>query len=955
MQQKAQVISLTNVRGGCGQSTLSLNLAVSLKQESKGNVALIDFANEDPYLQQMPKLLGIEGGRSLEQLVLQTPQIDPQIIRGFLPSHSSGIDFIIGADYMSTGALTPLKIGQVIDALKYNYDYILINLREFTSDDISLSIFDNTQLIFFVILPDLVSLFSTERKYQIITECNYPPQMVKFVLNRAGVAGGLPERDVRRFLTTKLQQDLFFMIADDPETVNSSINRSEPAVNFLPRAEYSRTIRDLGRFLNDENHKYYSEEREGIFNITGMPEHDFSDSDGDSEVSTAAEESLEGQILQLKKRVHQRLVSELQTQNMDVTSNDPQVKQRLHTEVSEMIRKVMGEEATFLTDRSLRKQVMEEIFYEAVGLGCLEKLLRDPDITEIMVNNENTIYVEKAGKIQLSDEKFLDRAQLLTIIERIVAPLGRRIDESQPLVDGRLEDGSRVNAIIPPLALNGPTVTIRLFEEERMTTADLINFGSLTREMEVFLKTCVRIYKNILIMGGTGSGKTTLLNMVASFIPPEERVLTIEDSAELQLPHEHWVRLESRPANIEGGGAIPIQQLIINALRMRPDRIVVGECRGGEALDMLQAMNTGHDGSLTTIHANSPQDAIGRLNTMVLMSGMELPRQAILEQIYGAINIIVHATRYSDGTRKICSVTEVTGFEDGEIQMRELMGFVQTGIVDGKIQGHFKAHGILPQFADEIKSHGEDLDFDIFKEHVMETGPDVLTEEERIEIQRKRDLKDAQKKGDTPKAAEKPSQQKKKEEEKVQQSIEIETDEKDLASANMVSEEIPGSEASQFSTQAAEMPEPVDISTLPQDSPSQEPMFSASPPDPFVGSSSDGVPLQSPSEVNSVHPEYSSPAPFVMSPDATEGVQTPPQVEESFPSGPPPVQQVEAEELFSVPTSDVVPPSVQPESIVPSQPGMSEAENRLKELMNQSADKKQNNLPDNNVSAEELL
>ena len=357
----------------------------------------------------------------------------------------------------------------------------------------------------------------------------------------------------------------------------------------------------------------------------------------------------------------------------------------------------------------------EDIFNEAMRLGPLEELLADESVTEIMVNGPEKVYIERGGKLVLSDCQFSDDASVMAVIERIVAPLGRRIDESQPYVDARLADGSRVNAIIAPLALSGPTITIRKFAKKALTPEDFVRFGTWTPDAAKFMELCVRLRKNIIVAGGTGSGKTTLLNLLSGYIPENERIVTVEAAAELRLQQPHVVRLEARPPNIEGKGAVTIRDLVKNCLRMRPDRIIVGECRGGEALDMLQAMNTGHDGSLTTVHANSPRDVISRLETMVLMSGMELPSRAIREQIQSAVDIIIHESRMSDGSRKVTAITEVTGMEGNQIVMQDIFAFNQTGIdANGKIVGRMKPTGAIPTWIDQVKARGIEVDMKMF-------------------------------------------------------------------------------------------------------------------------------------------------------------------------------------------------------------------------------------------------
>ena len=362
------------------------------------------------------------------------------------------------------------------------------------------------------------------------------------------------------------------------------------------------------------------------------------------------------------------------------------------------------------------ERIKKEVFDEALRLGPLEDLLADESVTEIMVNGPYQVYVERGGRLQLTDLQFSDDASVMAIIERIVAPLGRRIDESQPYVDARLKDGSRVNAIIPPLSLVGPSITIRKFAKKKLTVEDFIRFGTWNADAAAFMEVCVKLRKNIIVAGGTGSGKTTLLNLLSSFIPESERIVTVEDAAELKLEQPHVVRLEARPPNVEGKGAVTIRDLVKNCLRMRPDRIIVGECRGGEALDMLQAMNTGHDGSLTTVHANSPRDVVSRLETMVLMSGMELPSRAIREQIASAVDIIIHESRLADGSRKVTAITEVTGLEGQQIVMQDLFAFRQTGVDEnGKITGEFKPTGAMPTFFDTLRSRGLSLDPRMFQ------------------------------------------------------------------------------------------------------------------------------------------------------------------------------------------------------------------------------------------------
>ena len=418
----------------------------------------------------------------------------------------------------------------------------------------------------------------------------------------------------------------------------------------------------------------------------------------------------------LQKEIHDRLIEYLDLRRMDMDRlGDDELWRRTEKAIRDIIDQMEADGE--LPEDVDREELLTDVINEALGLGPLEAFLASDEISEIMVNHANQIYIERKGRLTLAEKTFSSNQAVLGVIERIVAPIGRRIDESSPLVDARLKDGSRVNAIIPPLALKGPCITIRKFKKDSLKIGDLVKYKTLTAQMAEFLEMCVKARRNIVISGGTGSGKTTTLNIISSFIPDSERIITVEDAAELQLPQDHWVQLESRPPNLEGKGAISIRDLVKNCLRMRPDRIVVGECRSGETLDMLQAMNTGHDGSLTTLHANTPRDAIARLETMVLMSGMELPVKAIREQIASAVHMIVQQTRFSDGTRKICYVTEVSGMEVDIVTLQDIFYYKQDGFTeDFKIRGRFVASGFVPKFYDELQRKGIPVNMSIFRE-----------------------------------------------------------------------------------------------------------------------------------------------------------------------------------------------------------------------------------------------
>jgi pilus assembly protein CpaF len=425
---------------------------------------------------------------------------------------------------------------------------------------------------------------------------------------------------------------------------------------------------------------------------------------------------------EVKNQIHREVLQRIDLKRLTSSRvNTEELQKRTRETLDLIIREI--QEKQRLPPGLDPARLAREIYNEAMGFGPLNDFLEDDSVTEIMVNGPQQIYVERGGRVELTGDTFMDDASVLAIIERIVSPIGRRIDESQPYVDARLPDGSRVNAIIHPLSLSGPCITIRKFSKIAFTDQDLIRFGSWSQPMVDLLRICVLLRKNIIVSGGTGSGKTTLLNTLSAFIPEEDRILTVEDAAELRLAQPHVVRLESRPPNIEGRGAVLIRDLVRNALRMRPDRIIVGECRGGEALDMLQAMNTGHDGSLTTVHANTPRDVISRIETLVLMAGMDLPSRAIREQIASAVDVIVQISRMSDGTRKVTSITEVVGLEGAQIVMQELFAFSQTGVDgDGKVIGRHRPTGSVPTFFEQLKARGMKLDPAIFQPDARSGG-----------------------------------------------------------------------------------------------------------------------------------------------------------------------------------------------------------------------------------------
>ncbi|MEW6516428.1 MAG: ATPase, T2SS/T4P/T4SS family [candidate division FCPU426 bacterium] len=693
-QSAGLMLVLHGGKAGEGKSLLAQNLAASLRQTGRA-VALVDLDVQARSEQKLRADLG--AGNTLAEIAAQLNRFDAATLRGYFPQTASGVEVIALADN-AAGALgvSSQQILRSLSLFRQAYDVIVVDgLAGW--DRLALSVLDAADRILLVCSPDLVGLRQARADTLRYQELKFPAAKISLVLNRADVPHALRLEDLEKTLPG------FKVLASLPyaDQATEAVNQHRELIQLYPHAAFAKQVKAMSQALLAVDTRYRSD--------TWQPE--------EGETQPAQAQDKREDLTAVKERIHGLLLENPELRHLASESGRTAAGQAfLRDKVEAVVTSLMAQEASELTNRELREQLVREMVDEALGLGPLEDLIRDPSVTEIMVNRADQIYLERRGRLERSDKHFLSDKQLMTVIERIVAPLGRRIDESQPYVDARLADGSRVNAIIPPLALKGPTLTIRKFSKQRYTVEDLMKFGSLTKEMADFLGASVRCRKNIVISGGTGSGKTTLLNIVAAFIPEDERIITVEDAAELNLPQPHVVTLEARPANIEGKGAITIRDLVRNCLRMRPDRIVVGECRGGEALDMLQAMNTGHDGSLTTAHANSPKDAVSRLETMVLMSGMELPVRAIREQIAGAVHLVVQQSRLQDGSRKITQIAEVLGIEDGQVALKDVFVFKQTGVdKSGKVAGDYRATGYVPSFVSELASRGIALDEKIFR------------------------------------------------------------------------------------------------------------------------------------------------------------------------------------------------------------------------------------------------
>jgi septum site-determining protein MinD len=706
------IIGVLGGKGGVGKSVFAANLAIKLGQELKTSSLLIDADQKSCGDQNF--ITGLLDPRTLEEVCNFTGSINTKNLLTVVSSHSTAPIHYLGAVKGPGQTFTvspPIALKQIAQ-LSHFYKFIVIDFGN-DLDELQMRLLEACTTAIVVTTPEVLTVNQTLRVINDLRAATLPNEMIQIVLNKASNVGLAPSQ-----LEQSFKRPMLGVLPQDDVTTANALKRATPFLLLSPQSPLANSYTEIVRKLTGGVlQKLKTLTRN---NILTFEKQDSSD--------TTAKNSIDPRT-HLKITIHTRLIKEMNLKNDDITkaSKDAEKRRKLEGDVKVAISKILDQEAQGVSPAD-RKQIIKETLDEALGLGPLEDLLSQVDVSEIMVNGFDKIFIEKGGRLQLSKTHFTSNIQLRNVIERIVTPLGRRIDEKTPYVDARLADGSRVNAIIEPLSIDGPSLTIRKFKKDAFGVDQYVQYNSISRPMMDFLKLAVENGCNIIISGGTGSGKTTLLNCMSSFIPSTERIITVEDAAELQLRQTHVVRLETRPANMEGEGAITIRDLVKNTLRMRPDRIIVGECRDGAALDMLAAMSTGHDGSMTTVHSNNPREAIGRLETLCLMAGMDLPVRAIREQIAGAVDLIVQISRLSDGSRKIMSIAEVQGIQGDTVTLQEVFEFKETGFdKNRKIVGQFLSKGLIPKFIQELKERGIGIPKDLFSNEAANTPAPVDT------------------------------------------------------------------------------------------------------------------------------------------------------------------------------------------------------------------------------------
>ncbi len=685
------IITIIGGKGGVGKSQVAANLAFAYAAELRAKTLLLDFDQRACGDQNI--ITGIKSKKNLKELADFSGAIDPKSIQLFTTDHKNGVSFIgMPTEPIAANQVNVESLGKVLKAITNIYPVTIIDGgSELTP--LTLKALEFSTLIFIVVSPDLLAVNQSKRLYTELVTMLFPKDMIQLVVNQA-VNGHPVSPEV---IGNQIGKPVFHAIPRDDANCVAALSRSIPAI-VAGKGPFSSGVTDCVRKLIQKN---------VLKTLEKIAKPQDVGNQGSANKEGPSDDKKKDMWTELKSRIHKSLVEEMDLKKQD--DNDPKAKIILREQTKKMVVELLGKEDTkaILATREDMNRIVKEILDEALGLGPLEDMLSDKSISEIMVVGPKKIYFEQKGKVRKSEVTFTNDRQVMNVIERIVAPIGRRIDEKTPYVDARLADGSRVHAIIPPCAIDGCVITIRKFPDKRLDYKDLVKFGSMTEGMADFLRISVEAHRNMVVSGGTGSGKTTLINMLGGFIQSNERIITCEDSAELNFPQDHVVRLETRPPSLEGDGEIDIRCLVKQTLRMRPDRIVVGECRGGETLDMLQAMNTGHDGSMTTVHSNTPRDAISRLETLVQYAGAGLPQKAIKEMIASAVHMIVQQSRLDDGSRKVLYITEIGGMQGEVVTLQDIFVFKQEGMgKDGKIIGKFMATGFIPKFIEKLEQKG---------------------------------------------------------------------------------------------------------------------------------------------------------------------------------------------------------------------------------------------------------
>jgi len=698
----AKVFSFVGSKGGCGATTLVL--AVMERLRKNGSVTIVDgdFSGRRSVAVMLDSIRVLDAARN--KRAIGSHKIDETL-------HIAELAPTIDASF----TLRPDDVEELTGTVLEESEYVVVDAPQPFAAALR-PLIKTSARIFIIVEPSMLGVTGTRAMQVELNRFGVPAHMISLIVNWRDARAEMTRSQLERFLEAPVFAEFPFGLKD--RKYDKELTTFVDALLKMPQPESVTALRPSTSVpLGDR--RFARRPDQGP---PGAPQANGAAPAPQPQAPLRAVPSPAiARRNEFKNTLHAQLSERLAALDTLSRSGDGERLEALRDQVALLVDELIAARSSDLSSAEDVAQLKHEIIAEAVGLGPLEDLMDDPDVTEIMVNGADNIFVERRGKIEHTKKRFVDNAQLRLIIDRIISPIGRHVDESSPMVDARLPDGSRVNAIIAPLAIDGPTLTIRRFGKYRMNVGDLLRLGAATQAMMSLLRACVEARLNIIISGGTGSGKTTFLNVLSSYITPRDRILTIEDAAELRLEQEHVVRLEARPPNVQGAGEVRIRDLVRNALRMRPDRIVVGEVRGGEALDMLQAMNTGHDGSLTTVHANTPRDALARIETLVLMAGLELPVRAIREQIAHAVNVVIQTSRMRDGSRKVMAISEVVGMEGDIITMQDIIKFEERGVdPEGKVRGEFVFTGVQPACLKRFDELG--IDYDIRELNSLDAG-----------------------------------------------------------------------------------------------------------------------------------------------------------------------------------------------------------------------------------------